>query len=47
MFRCTLTAEHADIENSDTADTRSDQSGSEEEIPTTSPALATSISWIL
>jgi hypothetical protein len=37
--------ECAEIENSDAVDTRSDQSGSNEEIPTMCPASATSISW--
>jgi hypothetical protein len=37
--------EHDEIDNSDAVDTRTDQSGSDEETPTTSAASATFISW--
>ena len=37
--------ERAEVENSHAVDIRTDQSGSDEEIPATSAASATSISW--
>jgi hypothetical protein len=37
--------ERAEVENSHAVDTRTDQSGSDEEIPATSAESATSISW--